>query len=139
MEYHDDAEPRLVELPKILDPRGNLSFIEGGKYLPFEIERVYWIYDVPGDKLRHGRALRHTAEMIVALSGAFDVVLERHDGEPQRFHLNRGYRGLVVPPMTWRVIDNFSTNSVAMVLASTTYDEADYIRDYEQFKSQADV
>ena len=124
---------RIIELPKIADPRGNLSFIQGGAALPFEIERCYWIYDVPGGEVRYGRALKTTSELIVALSGSFDVVI---DGE--RYHLRRSYQGLLVPPMHWREIDNFSTNSVAMVLASTTFCEDDYIRDYETYKRMKD-
>lgn len=128
-----DNKYTLIELPKVNDPRGNLSYIEGGKYLPFEIERAYWVYDVPGGKLRHGRALRHTSEMIVALSGSFDVVLDGGDGVETVVHLCRSYKGLLVKPMCWRRIDNFSTNSVALVLASTCFDEDDYIREYSQF------
>lgn len=124
---------KLIDIPRVTDPRGNLSFIEGGKILPFEIERCYWIYDVPGGKWRHGRALRHTTELIVALSGSFDVKVESEDGEECVINLNRSYKGLLLPPLTWRVIDNFSTNSVAMVLASTVYDEEDYIRDHSLF------
>lgn len=125
----------LVELPKVNDPRGNLTFIQPGAALPFEIERCYWIYDVPGDKSRFGRALRHTTEMIVALSGSFDVRLDCGDGAVRIVHLRRGYQALVINPMCWREIDNFSTNSVALVLSSTTFDEADYIRDHDEFIS----
>lgn len=127
------SEIKLIELPKVCDPRGNLSFIENGTHLPFDIARVYWIYDVPGDAERFGHAFYTQSEMIVALSGSFDVVLD-DGGEERRFHLARSYYGLLVPPMTWRRLDNFSTNSVAMVLSSTLYDQADYIEDYEQFK-----
>ncbi len=124
---------KIIDIPRVNDPRGNLSFIEGGQILPFEIERCYWIYDVPGGMWRHGRALRHTTELIVALSGSFDVKVVSEDGEQSVIKLNRSYEGLLLPPLTWRVIDNFSTNSVAMVLASTVYDEDDYIRDYSSF------
>lgn len=124
---------KLIDIPRVNDPRGNLSFIEGDKIIPFEIARCYWIYDVPGGKWRHGRALRHTTEVIVALSGSFDVKVECEDGEQNVIHLNRSYKGLLLPPLTWRMIDNFSTNSVAMVLASTIYDENDYIRDHSVF------
>lgn len=130
------SEPSIIDLPRIQDPRGNLSFIQGGQCIPFEIARCYWIYDVPGGMVRHGRALQSTVEMIVAVSGSFDVTLDLGHGDPVRFHLCRGYMGLIVPEMTWREIDNFSTNSVAMVLASTTYDENDYIRDYRQFRHE---
>lgn len=119
-------------IPKIEDPRGNLSFIQAGEggACPFEIERVYWIYDVPTGRVRHGRALRHTSEMIVAMSGSFDVLLRRPGMPERRVHLCRSDRGLLVEPGTWREIDNFSTNSVAMVLASDAYDATEYIEDY---------
>lgn len=119
----------MIQLPKIEDPRGNLSFIEHGERgtCPFEIERVYWIYDVPGGGVRHGRALASTSEMIVAMSGSFDVEL-RYPGSlaTERVHLCRSDSGLFVPPGTWRQIDNFSTNSVAMILASAPYDPDEY-------------
>lgn len=122
----------ILRLPKINDPRGNLSFIEGGSQLPYEIQRCYWIYDVPGGKVRHGRALRTTTECVVALSGSFDVVID--DGHERRtVHMCRSYEGVLIPPMHWREIVNFSTNSVAMVLASAPYDEEDYIRDRSTF------
>ena len=123
----------IINLPKVADPRGNLSFIQNGDQIPFDIKRTYWIYDVPGGMFRNGHAFRSQHEFIVALSGSFDVVL--NDGrEEHRIHLSRSYYGLYIPPMTWRAIDNFSTNSVAMVLSSTTFDEADYIRDIDEFK-----
>lgn len=121
-------KPQLLSLPKILDPRGNLTFIENDAQVPFVIERAYWIYDVPAGEERHGHAFRRATEMIVALSGSFDVVVDTGEGE-QRFQLGRSFYGLLVPKMTWRRIDNFSTNSVALVLSSTNYDERDYIRD----------
>ena len=124
--------PRIIELPKITDPRGNLSVIEELKEIPFKIERTYWIYDVPGGDARGGHAYKENQEFIVALSGSFDVVLD--DGkEKQRFSLNRSYYGLYVPKGMWRQMDNFSTNSLALILSSTQYDPADYIRDYDQF------
>ncbi len=124
---------RIIDLPKILDQRGNLSFVEQLRHVPFAVERAYWIYDVPGDSQRGGHAFCQTEEFIVALSGSFDVVLD--DGEQRKhYHLNRSYYGLYVPKMIWREMDNFSTNSVAMVLSSTPYDDSDYIRDYEFFK-----
>ena len=126
------TEPILISLPKIDDPRGNLSFIEEEKHIPFKIERVYWIYDVPGGQVRGGHAFRKQQELIVALSGSFDVVID--DGQhKQKFHLNRSYFGLYVPAGYWRQMENFSTNSLAMVLSSTTYDESDYIRDYSTY------
>ena len=122
-------EANLVNLPKILDKRGNLSFIEEFKNIPFEIARVYWIYDVPGGEVRGGHAYRENEEFIVALSGSFDVVLD--DGKKKKiFSLNRSYYGLYVPKGLWREMNNFSTNSLALVLASTTYNREDYIFDY---------
>lgn len=126
-------EVRLIELPRIGDRRGNMSVIEEKNHIPFKIERIFWIYDVPGGESRGGHAYRSSEEFIVALSGSFDVVLD--DGKERKtFSLNRSYYGLYVPKMMWREIVNFSTNSVALVLSSTKYDAADYVRDYEQFK-----
>jgi hypothetical protein len=127
--------PQPIELPKVCDPRGNLSFIESEKHVPFIIKRCYWIYDVPGGMHRDGHAFINQDEFIVALSGSFDIVL--HDGKKQtRIHMSRSYYGLYVPHMTWRAIDNFSTNSVAMVLSSTEYDPNDYIEDFNEFLKQ---
>lgn len=123
---------RIVELPKITDPRGNLTFIEGERHVPFDIRRVYYLYDVPGGAERGGHAHRALHQLIVAMSGSFDVVLDDGRGK-QRFHLNRSYYGLYVCPMIWRELDNFSSGSVCMVLASNLYDEADYYRDYDKF------
>lgn len=124
----------MIDLPKFLDLRGNLSFIEEETHLPFKIRRVYWIYDVPGGERRGGHAFRETEELIVALSGSFDVVL--HDGEKDfRFLLNRSYYGVFIPKMMWRMLENFSTNSLALIIASTDYAEADYIRDFKEFIS----
>jgi len=124
---------KLIDLPKVLDRRGNLSIIESNKNIPFEIKRTYWIYDVPGGESRGGHAYRENNEFIVALSGSFDIILD--DGfEKKTFHLNRSYYGLYVPKMLWREMDNFSTNSLALVLSSTDYDENDYIRDFNSFK-----
>lgn len=125
--------PELIELAKITDPRGNLSVIEEFKDIPFKIERTYWIYDVPGGETRGGHAFKKTEEMIVALSGSFDVFLDDGKGK-QIFHLNRSYYGLFVPKGIWREMANFSTNSLALVLSSTKFDVNDYIRDYEEFK-----
>lgn len=128
------TKPLIIQLPKHFDPRGNLSFIQNADgLLPFEIKRCYWIYDVPGGEVRHGHAFREQAELIVALAGSFDVVLDDGSG-PVRYHLSRSYYALYVPPMTWRMIDDFSTCSVAMVLSSTLYDPADYIEDFDRFK-----
>lgn len=128
---------KIIDLPKICDPRGNLSFIEGNNHIPFKIERTYWIYDVPGGKTRSGHAFRTQEEFIVALSGSFDIVLNDGKGNEETFHMARSYYGLHIPPMTWRKIVNFSTNSVAMILSSTKYDANDYIEDFEQFKAIA--
>lgn len=128
----------LSTLPKILDYRGNLSFVEENNHIPFTIRRVFWIYDVPGGEERGGHAYKETEELIVALSGSFDVMLD--DGSKKiTIHLNRSYQGLYVPKMVWREMRNFSTNSVAMVIASTDYDERDYIRDYGEFKLKIDL
>ncbi len=124
--------PLLTDLPKILDYRGNLSFIEEDSLLPFQIRRVYWIYDVPGGEKRGGHAFKETEELIVALSGSFDVVL--NDGfKEYRFSLNRSYYGVLIPKMIWRILENFSTNSLALIVASTDYNESDYIRDFEEY------
>ena len=131
-ESDSDNTIRLIELPKIKDPRGNLTFIESGKHVPFTVQRNYWIYDVPSGMWRDGHAFREQEEFIVALSGSFDVVVNTGDKE-QTFHLARPQIGLYVPRMTWRYIHNFSTNSVALVLSSTAYDEKDYIADYKEF------
>ena len=117
-------EPQIIDFPKICDPRGNLSFIESEGHVPFEVKRCYWIYDVPGGMFRNGHAFREQDELIVALSGSFDVVLNDGTGE-KRYHMSRSYYGLYVPHMTWRAIDNFSTNSVALVLSSTSYEPSD--------------
>ena len=124
---------KIINLPKILDRRGNLSFIEEFNQIPFKIERSYWIYDVPGGGKRGGHAYRVNEEFIVALSGSFDVVLD--DGRNRKiYHLNRSYYGLYIPKMIWREIENFSTNSLAFVLSSTHYNKKDYYRDYKLFK-----
>lgn len=126
-------DPSLITIPKFLDLRGNLSFIEEDSQIPFQIKRVYWIYDVPGGEHRGGHAYRETEELIVALSGSFDVVL--NDGmRDLRYSLNRSYYGVIVPKMIWRMLENFSTNSLALIIASTEFSEADYIRDFEEFK-----
>jgi WxcM-like, C-terminal len=125
---------KIINLPKILDQRGNLSFVEAEHHIPFAIKRVYWIYDVPGGETRGGHAFKENDELIIALSGSFDVVL--HDGiKEQRFHLNRSYYGLYVPKRIWRSMENFSTNSLAIVLSSIPFDNDDYIRDFNVFKS----
>ncbi len=123
---------QIIELPKIHEPRGNLTFIEGGVHVPFDIQRVYYLYDVPGGSERGGHAHKQLHQFIVAMSGSFDIVLD--DGQnKKRVHLNRSYNGLYVCPMIWRELDNFSSGSVCMVLASTKYAEEDYFRDYADF------
>lgn len=124
--------PHIINLPKIEDERGNLTFIEEENHIPFKIKRVYWIYDVPGGQKRGGHAFKEQQEFIVALSGSFDVVID--DGkQKQTFSLNRSYYGLYVPNGLWREMNNFSTNSLALVLSSTEFSEDDYIRDYAAF------
>ena len=123
---------KLINLPKILDVRGNLSLIEEDNHIPFKMNRVYWIYDVPGGEFRGSHALKETEELIVALSGSFDVIL--HDGKEEvKFSLNRSYYGLYVSKLHFRRLENFSTNSLALILASTPYNENDYIRDFDEF------
>lgn len=125
---------KLIELPKFADPRGNLSFVEQNNHIPFEIKRTYWIYDVPGGESRGGHAYLKTAEFIIALSGSFDVIVD--DGkERNTFELNRSYFGLYIPKGLWREMENFSTNSFALEFADTNFDNQDYIRDYEKFKT----
>ena len=126
------SECKLVELPKVSDPRGNLTFIEGGRHVPFEIKRVFYLYDVPGGADRGGHALKVCDQLLIALSGSFDVLL--NDGEEKRrIHLNRSYQGLYIPPLIWREMDNFSSGSVCLVLASATYSEGDYFRNLDDY------
>jgi len=123
---------KIIDLPQVADPRGNLTFIEGKKHVPFEIKRAYYLYDIPGGAERGGHAHKELQQLIIAMSGSFDIVLD--DGYVQeRLHLNRSYYGLYVGPMIWREMDNFSSGSVCLVLASIYYDESDYYRDYESF------
>ena len=123
---------RFIELPKFLDARGNLSFVEQNNHIPFEIKRTYWIYDVPGGEDRGGHAFKENKEIVIALSGAFDVIVD--DGENKKiFNLNRSYYGLYIPNGLWRTMENFSTNSLALEFGSIHYDMNDYIRDYEDF------
>ena len=126
-------KPEIIQLPKIMDPRGNLSFFETEKHIPFKFKRTYWIYDVPGGEKRGGHAYKKTEEFVVALSGSFDVVLD-NGIDKQTFSLNRSYYGLYIPNMLWREMCNFSTNSLALIVASTDYDENDYIRNFDIFK-----
>ena len=131
---NSQKDPYIINLPKILDERGNLSFFENDNQIPFKITRTYWIYDVPGGEIRGGHAFKEQQEFIVALSGSFDVVL--HDGKKEvTFHLSRSYYGLYIPNMIWRQMENFSTNSLALVVSDKTFAEIDYIRDFEEFKT----
>jgi len=126
------ADCHLVDLPRITDPRGNLTFIEGGRHIPFDIKRVYYLYDVPGGAERGGHGHRELEQVIIAMSGSFDIVID--DGREKRsFHMNRSYYGLYICPMMWREIVNFSSGSVCLVLASHLFDAADYYRDYDEF------
>ncbi|WP_445628121.1 sugar 3,4-ketoisomerase [Nostoc sp. DSM 114167] len=123
---------QIINLEKILDPRGNLTFIEGNKHIPFEIKRVFYLYDVPGGSNRAGHSLKKCQQFLIAMSGSFDVIID--DGfQKQRYHLNRSYYGLYISPLMWREIDNFSSGSVCMALASELYEESDYYRDYQDF------
>ena len=125
-------ECKLIDLPKINDPRGNLTFLETERHIPFNFNRVFYLYDVPGGDSRAGHALKTCHQFLVAISGSFDVIL--YDGrDKQRYHLNRSYYGLYLPPLIWRELDNFSSGSVCLVLASEYYDEKDYFRDYSIF------
>ena len=125
-------KPRIINLPRFLDARGNLSFVEQENHIPFVIRRTYWLYDVPGGECRGGHAYKENQEFIVALSGSFDVILDDGD-EKETFTLNRSYYGLYIPKGLWREMDNFSTNSLALILSSTDYDANDYVRDYDEF------
>lgn len=126
---------KLLELPRFLDVRGNLSFFENEKHIPFTIQRTYLIYDVPGGETRGGHAFRKQQEFIVALSGSFDVVVQDAEGNTQTYQLNRSYFGLYIPNLLWRHMENFSTNAVCLVVSSTNFDPADYIRDFNDYQS----
>ncbi len=123
---------KVINLPRLTDPRGNLTFIEGNRHIPFDIKRIYYLYDVPGGSERGGHAHKALSQLIIAISGTFDVILS--DGcDKKRFHLNRSFQGLYVCPMLWRELDNFSSGSVCLVLASNVYDETDYYRNYDEY------
>jgi dTDP-4-dehydrorhamnose 3,5-epimerase-like enzyme len=124
---------RIIDLPRIADPRGNLTVIEGGRQVPFEIRRVFYLYDVPGGESRAGHALKESQQFLIAAGGSFDVIVD--DGSTrERYFLNRSHYGLLIPPMIWREIENFSSGSVCLALASTYYDAKDYYREYESFR-----
>jgi hypothetical protein len=127
-------EVQIIDFPKIYDPRGNLTFIQNNEKVPFEIKRVFWTYDVPGGENRGGHAYYKQYEIIIALSGSFDVVLKDSDGNSHKFPLNRSYYGLYIPPLTWRHMENFSTNAVGLHLSSMEYAETDYIREFDNYK-----
>lgn len=127
--------PQIIQLPKIADPRGNLTFLQNSDQFPFDIQRVFWTYDVPGGEQRGGHAYYKQHELIIALSGSFDVVITAPNGQTNVFNLNRSYYGLLVPAETWRHMDNFSTNSLGLHLSSMQFDSSDYIRDFEIYKN----
>jgi oxalate decarboxylase/phosphoglucose isomerase-like protein (cupin superfamily) len=124
--------PEVIQFPRVLNEKGNLSFMDEETHIPFKIARCYWVYDVPGGEMRWGHAYKENQEVIIALSGSFDVIV--NNGEEKKFSLNRSYHGLFLPRGTWRHLENFSTNSLCLVLADLPYDEADYIRDFNDFK-----
>ncbi|MBL7873762.1 MAG: WxcM-like domain-containing protein [Cyclobacteriaceae bacterium] len=128
-------EVQIISFPKINDPRGNLTFLQHPTHIPFLIERVFWTYDVPGGEKRGGHAYKKQQEVIISISGSFDVVITEPDGGIKKYFLNRSYFGLWVPPGTWRHMENFSTNSLALHLSSMKYSESDYIRDFETFRA----
>jgi hypothetical protein len=126
-------EIKQLKFPEISDPRGNLTFIQFPDQIPFEIQRVFWTYNVPGGEIRGGHAYKTQEEVIIAISGSFDVIIKDFIGQIQRIHLNRGYEGLHLPPNTWRHLENFSTNSVSLHLSNSLYDASDYVNDYKDF------
>lgn len=130
----NNTNPKLIDLPKLVDRRGNLSFFENENHIPFNIQRTYWIYDVPGGESRGGHAFKSQEEFIIAISGSFDVIVN-NGKEEMCFTLNRSYYGLYIPAGLWRHMENFSTNSLAFVVASTSFDESDYIRDFNNYKN----
>ena len=131
------GQVQLIKLPKILDTIGNLTFIESNVHIPFKIKRTYWIYDVPGGEIRGSHAFKKSQELIIALSGSFDIVL--NDGKQEsKYTLNRSYEGLYVPNLIWKSMENFSTNSLALVVSNIAYDEADYLRNFDEFKQTKD-
>lgn len=132
----NSQEPCIINFPKILDPRGNLTFLQHLDQVPFEIKRVFWTYDVPGGEIRGGHAYKTQEEVIIALSGSFDVVITHKSGEKETISLNRSYYGLYVPAMTWRHMENFSTNALGLHLSSKKYDASDYIRNKDSYEQE---
>lgn len=132
-------KPRIIDFPKIQDPRGNLTFLQHDSQIPFEIKRTFWTYDVPGGEVRGGHAYKNQKEIIIALSGSFDVVITNSDGTIEKYSLNRSYYGLYLPAKTWRHIENFSTNSLALHISSEYFSKEDYIRDFEELKKEIDA
>lgn len=132
-------KPFIIDFPKIHDPRGNLTFLQGFQQIPFEIKRTFWTYDVPGGEVRGGHAYNSQKEVIIALSGSFDVIITDKEGVTEKFSLNRSYYGLYLPAKTWRHIENFSTNSLALHISSESFSKEDYIRDFDDFKILKDV
>lgn len=128
-------EVYIIDFPKILDPRGNLTFLQNPQHVPFEIQRVFWTYDVPGGEIRGGHAYKSQQEIIIALSGSFDIVIKDETGVEKKFSLNRSFYGLYIPPLTWRHMENFSTNALSLHISSSSFDEYDYIRDFTDFQS----
>jgi len=129
----DFLTPQIISLPKITDVRGNLSFLQNNDQIPFEIKRVFWIYDVPGGETRGGHAFKTQQELIIVISGSIDIIVTDINGNETKFCLNRSYSGLYIPPMHWRHLENFSTNSVSVHLSSAEFSEADYFRNYNEF------
>lgn len=124
----------IIHFPKIADPRGNLTFLQNPDQLPFKIERVFWTYDVPGGEIRGAHAYKQQQEIIIALSGSFDIIITMPDGKAQKFSLNRSYYGLYLPPLTWRQMENFSTNSLGLHISSHAYEPEDYIREFNEYE-----
>lgn len=132
-------KPNIINFPKIQDPRGNLTFLQHSNQIPFEIKRCFWTYDVPGGEIRGGHAYKNQKEIVIALSGSFDVVITNPDGSIEKYSLNRSYYGLYLPAKTWRHIENFSTNSLALHVSSDFFSTEDYIREFEEFKNVIDA
>jgi oxalate decarboxylase/phosphoglucose isomerase-like protein (cupin superfamily) len=136
MDFKDDFNtPRIIQFPKIQDPKGNLTFIQNPEHIPFEIKRTFWTYDIPGGEIRGGHAYKSQEEIIIALSGSFDVIVTNLNGDTEKFSLNRSYCGLYLPKLTWRYMDNFSTNSLSLHLSSKEFFEEDYVREFELFQN----